>query len=247
MNRYFIILIACFFISFSLNAQKKNQNKYEPLIFNTNMDGQGIEIEIEFHKGSEFYYPLLAIWIEDLNGNYIQTLYVAKSIATGVFNYGQIKDNRWERDSKRRPAALPYWGHKYGFKAEDGYYLPTPENPVADAYTGATPKTDFILKAKSDSVLPKQFKILFEINQSWDWNEYWTNSKFPDDEQYKTSSQPALVYEVKLDLNSENKEYAMKPIGHSHYSGKDGNLYTDLSTITTALEIVDKITVRIKK
>jgi hypothetical protein len=88
---------------------------------------------------------------------------------------------------------------------------------------------------------------LFEINQSWDWNEYWTNSKFPDDEQYKTSSQPALIYEAIIDLNSGNKEYEMQAIGHSHYSGKDGNLYTDLSTITTALEIVNKIIIRIKK
>ena len=222
MNRYFIILIACFFIPFSLNAQKKDQNKYDPYIFETNINGQGINIEVEFQKGSEFYYPLLAIWIEDMEGNYIQTLYVAQSIAKGVFIFGQVKDNRWVRESKRRPAALPYWGHKYGFQAEDGYYLPTPENPVADAYTGATPTTDFILKSKSDSELPQKFKILFEINQSWDWNEYWTNSKFPDDEQYKTSSQPALIYEATIDLNSGNKEYEMQAIGHSHYSGKDG-------------------------
>jgi hypothetical protein len=230
-----------------LNAQKKDQDKYDPYIFETNINGQGIEIEIEFHQGPEFYYPLIAAWLEDTSGNYIQTLYVAQSIAKGVFIFGQVKDNRWVRESKRRPAALPYWGHKYGFQAEDGYYLPTLENPVADAYTGATPTTDFILKSKSDSELPQKFKILFEINQSWDWNEYWTNSKFPDDEQYKTSSQPALIYEAIIDLNSGNKEYEMQAIGHSHYSGKDGNLYTDLSTITTALEIVNKIIIRIKK
>jgi len=246
MNRYYII-IAFLFLALNLNAQKKTQNNFDPVVFETNINGQGVEIEIEFHKGSEFYYPLLAIWIEDLEGNYIQTLYVAQSIAKGVFNYGQVKDNRWVRESKRRPAALPYWGHKYGFQAEDGYYLPTPENPVVDAYTGATPTTDFILKSKSDSELPQKFKILFEINQSWDWNEYWTNSKFPEEEQYRTSSQPALIYEAQIDLNSTVMEYEMNAIGHSHYSGKDGNLYDDLSTITTAFGISEKIIVRIKK
>ncbi len=247
MNRYFIILIACFFISFSLNAQKKNQNKYEPLIFETNIDGQGIEIEIEFHKGSEFYYPLLAIWIEDLNGNYIQTLYVSQSIAKGVFNYGKLEDNQWVKDTKRRPAALPYWGHKRGIKAEDGLYIPTPDTPIADAYTGPTPQDNFILKTKSDKKLPQRFTILMEINQSWDWNEYWTNNKFPDDDDYKTSSQPALVYSVNINMDSERQNYILQLIGHSHYSGKDGKLYTDLSTITTAKEIIESVSVEIKK
>ena len=38
-----------------------------------------------------------------------------------------------------------------------------------------------------------------EINQNWDWNEYWTNDKYPDDENYKMSCQPALVYEAVID------------------------------------------------
>jgi hypothetical protein len=84
-----------------------------------------------------------------------------------------------------------------------------------------------------------------EINQPWDWNEYWTNTKYPEDENYKTSSQPSLVYRVTIDLNSGVKEYSMKPVGHGHYSGMDGSLTTDLSTLTTALEIAKSITVRI--
>ena len=38
----------------------------------------------------------------------------------------------------------------------------------------------------------------------------------------------------------------MKIIGHSHYSGKDGNLYPDLSTLTTAVQIVKSIKVVIE-
>jgi hypothetical protein len=248
MLRTTIIFLAMLLFSANLMAQKKkiSSKEYKPIILQTNSEGQGIEFEIEFHQGAEFYYPLIAMWIEDMSGNYIQTIYVAQSIAKGVFVYGQVKDNRWEKESKRRPAALPYWGHKYGFKAEDGLYIPTPENPIADAYTGATPTTDFILQSKSDNELPQKFRILFEINQTWDWNEYWTNNKFPDDNEYKTSAQPALVYAADIDLRTIQKEFLMKPIGHSHYSGKTGELFTDLSALTTAMEIVDKIIVRIK-
>jgi len=248
MMRILIIFIVIFLTTSCLSSQLKKEKKadFNPVILETKIEGQGFGIDLEFHQGPEFYYPLFAIWIEDMDGNYIQTLYVAQSIAKGVFVYGQVKDNRWQRESKRRPAALPYWGHKYGFKAEDGLYLPTPENPVADAYTGATPTTDFILKSKSDNELPQKFKILFEINQSWDWNEYWTNTKYLDDEDYKTSAQPALVYAADIDLSTNQKEYLLKPIGHSHYSGKTGELFTDLNTLTTALEIVDKIVLRIK-
>lgn len=233
---------------FAVNALMSQEQVTEEIMrFETNTEGNGVSVEIEFQKGPEFYYPIMVFWIEDENGNYIQTLYVSQSIAKGIFNYGQVKDNRWVKDSKRRPAALPYWAHKRGIKAEDGLYIPTPDAPIADAYTGPTPQDNFILKTKSDNKLPKRFKILMEINQSWDWNEYWTNDKFPDDEDYKTSSQPALIYMADIDMDSKKQSYFLQLIGHSHYSGKDGRLYTDLSTITTAKEIVNEIMINIKK
>ncbi|MCK7540183.1 MAG: hypothetical protein MZV63_59435 [Marinilabiliales bacterium] len=46
---------------------------------------------------------------------------------------------------KRAPQTLPYWSHKRGIRASDGLYMPDPENPVADAYSGATPTTSFVL------------------------------------------------------------------------------------------------------
>ncbi|HSH50999.1 MAG TPA: hypothetical protein VK982_04665 [Bacteroidales bacterium] len=246
MVRCLIIVTFFFLFVFELNSQQTNWEVLHKSILETNQKGKGPEFEIRFYEGHEIYYPLMAVWIEDMEDNYIQTLYVAESIAKGVFNYGEIRDNRWVNGVKRRPAALPYWGHQRGIQASDGFYLPTPENPIADAYTGATPTTGFILKTKADSLLPVKFRILLEINQSWDWNKYWTNNKFPGDEYYKTSAQPAVIYATDIDLNAEKEIYEMRPVGHSHYSGKDGNLYPDLSTLTTALQIVDKIMVKIK-
>jgi hypothetical protein len=47
-------------------------------------------------------------------------------------------------------------------------------------------------------------------------------------------------------MNSNKKTYRMKPAGHSHYSGLTGELFTDLSTLTTALHIADSVIVKIK-
>ena len=39
----------------------------------------------------------------------------------------------------------------------------------------------------------------------------------------------------------------MNPIGHGHYAGENGELYTNLKTHTTALEIANQIKVLIDK
>ena len=229
----------------AFDPQRKRRSAEQPQVIQTNIGGKGLQITIDFKKGKAHNHALLAIWLEDVDSNYIQTLYVSQSIATSVFRYGSAGWGHWDEAVVRRPAALPYWGHQRGIQASDGLYLPDPENPIPDAYSGATPKTDFILQTRADSYLPARFRVLLEINQPWDWNQYWTNNKFPDDREYKTSSQPALVYEAVVDQNDGKNEYEMKAIGHSHYSGKDGRLYTDLSTLTTALQIADRIVVRI--
>lgn len=230
------------------DPQKKLKDKKSDStqVITTNPLGTGQIIMLEFTKGSGHNHPLMAVWVEDMVGNYIQTLYVARSIATGIFNYGDISTGQWTQGEKRRPAALPYWSHKRGIKADDGLFLPTPDQPIADAYTGATPKSDFELITRLDEDGPQVFNILFEINQPWDWNEYWSNAKYPDDYEYKTSSQPAVVYMATIDLDSDKKRYEMQLIGHSHYSGKNGELFEDTSTLTTALEIANDITVIIE-
>jgi hypothetical protein len=211
----------------------------------TNIDGKGVAIEVSFNRGKSHNHPLMAIWLEDKDGKYIETIFVAESIGKGIFQHGDKSKGQWQAGPVRRPAALPYWGHQRGTKAEDGYYIPAPDNPMPDAVTGPTPEGDFALYGRSTLTTPRQFKVMLEINQSWDWNSFWTNSKYPDDANYKTSSQPALVYEAFIDLDNPANEYIMAPIGHSHYSGLDGSLNKDLSTITTALEIVDSVIIKI--
>jgi len=226
--------------------KNKNQAEEEKTTFTSNQGGKGPEIVVDLTKGESFYYPLIAIWLENTDGKYIQTLYVAKSVATGIFQYARTENNKWITAAKRSPQTLPYWAHKRGVKASDGLYMPDAQTAVPDAYTGATPVTGFIMTSNADGPLPEKYKVMLEINQNWDWNDYWTNDKYPDDENYKWSCQPALVYEAVIDIRSGKESYKMNPVGHSHYSGETGELFTDLSTLTTALQIVDSVVVRVK-
>lgn len=230
-------------LTLTISAKKKPEVFTE---YNYGMKNSGTSISIKFEKGPEHNHPLFAVWLANENGQYIQTLYVSESIGKGVFKRASRKTGRWLSGEIQRPAALPYWANQRDVKNEYGTYNPTPKQPVVDAYTGATPSSSFLLHVRTEKPLSGKYKILLELNQSWDWNEYWTNDKYPGDKEYKTSSQPALVYKADIDTNNRGIEYSMKPIGHSHYSGADGSLYPDLSTMTSALKIANKITVTLE-
>ena len=223
-------------------AQKKKEVFSQE---NYGVNNSGTDISIQFEKGSEHNHPLFAIWLADAKGNYIQTLYVSESIGKGVFHRANRKTGQWKAGEIQRPATLPYWAHQRAVKNEYGSFMPTPKQPVPDAYTGATPSASFVLHTKTDKPLIGKYKIMLELNQSWDWNEYWTNDKYPNDKEYKTSSQPALVFSTDIDISNHKQEYVLKAIGHSHYAGADGSLDKDLSTMTTALKIAKRITVKL--
>jgi hypothetical protein len=243
MSKINIIIFAILLISVSCKTPKVQT---VPEVYSYNADSTGSKVSIEFTKGSEFNHPLMAIWVENEKGEFVQTLYVSQAIGKGVFEHGDASTGHWEPGPIMRPAALPYWSHRRGIMNSKGYYLPDSENPIADAYTGASPKGDFIINTRVEDAALRKFSVFLEINQTWDWNEFWTNAKYPDDAEYKTSCQPALVYKADVNLDGEIKTLEMKPVGHSHYSGKTGELFTDLSTITTALNIVKDCKVIVK-
>ncbi|MFW6309919.1 MAG: hypothetical protein ACOC1D_02350 [Prolixibacteraceae bacterium] len=242
-------LIAIVFLGFLLwgCASRREINK-ELITIRTSPENPVREIEIEFIKGDAFNHPSFAIWTEDLEGDFIETLYVTQYVAKGKFGYGEIEPGRWkdEPGEARRPATLPYWAHKRNIQAPDGLYIPSAETPVPDAITTATPKDDFVLETATSYSRNAKFRVLMEINQAWDSNEFWTNNKYPDDNNYFGSLQPALVYAVTVDPVNSEDEYHLNPIGHSHPTGENGKLFTDLTTLTTAKKIARKIIVRLK-
>ncbi len=238
-------LIATIFL-ISCATQKNLPGTIETL--KTTPENINTNLEFDLTVGKSHNHPSFAIWIEDLEGNYIETLYVTQYFAKGVFGHGEVQEGKWkdEPGEVRRPAALPYWSHKRNIKANDGLYAPAPETAVPDALTGATPKGNFILHTGTKLGDDMKFKVLFEVNQAWDSNDYWTNSKLPDDFNYKTSLQPAIIYDATIDPKSSKTEYILYAVGHSEASGKNGELFTDLSTLTTAKDIFSRILVRIK-
>lgn len=243
MKKLFSIISLVIITSMTTNAQRT------PDIATSGLFGNKDNITvltINFEKGKSHNYPLMAIWLADENGKYLQTLYVAESIAKGYFKRADRSKGMWQSGEIQRPATLPYWAHQRGKKNEYGTYMPTPKQPVPDAYSGATPPGSFIFHLIPKEKLSGKYRVYMEINQSWDWNEFWHNNKYPDDKEYKTSSQPAVVYEANINTSEPGKEVIFKPIGHSHYAGRDGKLYPELNTLTTALNIVKRCTVMVE-
>ncbi len=242
---YILILISVGTYAFESPWWWRKQKEPQIDSIQANINGQAHVFKFDFIAGKSHNNPSFAIWIEDMYGNFIHELFVTQSIATGIFRYGDSSSGQWEAGERRYFAALPYYFHKRSANP-DKPNIPGPNNPVIDAYTGATPQKDFHLVSRSNSKELVTFRVIIEINQTWDFNNYWHNAKFPDDADYRTSAQPSLVYAVTIDVNNLMDNYYFNPIGHGHYSGKDGKLYTDLSGFTTALEIFERIGLKIK-
>jgi hypothetical protein len=240
----FIGLQSC--ISGSEGKSAKSRKLDSIQVIKSNIAGTGRAIEIQMLKGKSHNHPTFVIWLEDQKGIYIQTLFVTKAFAQGVYKYGDKSAGNWAPGEVQRPAALPYWTYKRAELGPDGSILPGPNNKIPDAYTGATPAGSFALNAKTDKLLNGKVNVMLEINQTWDWNQFWTNNLYPDDADYQSSCQPSIVYSGLLNIDVVGSTVLLKPIGHGHYSGKNGVLYSDLSTITTALHIAEQITATVK-
>lgn len=243
MKSYSLIVIA--FLLLPAFKSSRIQEEPQKMDLAANPAGTGPALALEFSRGKAHNHPSFVLWAEDMEGKYLQTLFITRAVGTSIYEHGVSSSGHWEPGEIRRPASLPYWAHKRGVKEKDGLYVPSIYNPIADAYTGATPPGDFSLVTRFDKSPPRKFRILFEINQTWDWNGYWTNNKYPDDAEYKTSCQPALVYMVEVDLDGESSECTLEAVGHSHYAGRTGELFKDLSTLTTAHEIVSNLTLKL--
>ena len=172
--------------------------------------------------------------METLDGQYIDTLYVTGKVSNS--NFGEN-----ESGIKRRPEALPYWSHSRGIQEEDGYFAPSQKNGDLDGVSGATPRSDSLIALTAPRM--GQYRLLVEVNRTYDFNEYYSKDRFPDDPIYSgdgSSGQPSLIYAATINSNAAGK-YLLNLIGHGHHSGADGNLYTDLGRITTAKEILSFI------
>lgn len=227
----------------------------EQIVVNTKSNVKGQSIRLYFKGGEHWHHdfkpisflpfiklkppPQIAVWVEDLDGKYLETLYVTEKLAKqGWSGSGEI----------RRKEALPYWAYKQGRVYEDGLLLPTKENPLPDTITGATPKEEFVLISNIDSEF-NNYRILVEVNQSCDFNENFAVDAKEGEDGFSGgklgSGQPAVIYSVEIPDGQEGM-FKMELIGHSSPDGSDGKLYQDLIKLDTAVDIIDKVIVEIK-
>ncbi len=227
-------------------------SSYEIVEVNTEND---IRLTIDLLRGEHYWHPQIAIWTEDTAGNYLQTLFVTQATAKGLFFGGRSKENFKEFDTEkdangeyRRVDALPVWSHKRGVQYDDGMYVPTIDDPLPDGISGATLSNNFHMSTSSDHT--SKFNLRIEINVAFDDNEYYSEFDFPDDEVFHSGTgqlgQPSIVFEASVDMSDNKDYYLMELVGHGHHSGQTGGLSSDLSTLTTALDIVERIVVGVK-
>lgn len=214
----------------------------------------GGNIKVSVEQGSEWLHdfplfwfikkknaPQIAMWIEDLDGNFLSTIYVSEKLA---------KQSWTAAGGNRRKESLPCWSYAQGKQYADGLYLPTKDEPLPDAITGATPKGSFTTNIQMDEDI-KLFVIKCEFNHSVDFNKFYPKDAKEGDSNYSGgkmgSGQPAIVYQVMIDLNNKQREFKGELIGHSSPDGSDGKVYSDTSQLTTALDIIKSITVYINQ
>ena len=138
--------------------------------------------------------PQIAVWVEDSDGTYVDTLFVTKK-ASGNKWIGSPKDGR--------PESLPDWYKSKG------------QNPAVkiskddlDATTSATPKKGIVISKDLELEKGKTYVFKCQANQSFDYNEYYTKKNSGVD------GQPAVLYagemipdgkeiEIKLELKTK--------------------------------------------
>lgn len=183
--------------------------------------------------------PQIAVWLEDTQGNYLATVYVSHKIATQDWQMAK---------GSRRKEALPHWCHSRGVRYEDGLYLPTGSRPFTDGISGATPRGSFDVKLRPAGGL-ERFVVKVEVNHSTDFNDSYPENAEEGAANYsggrEGSGQPAIVYAAEVDLTRGETLFEAAIAGHSSPDGSDGEIHADMSGLTTALEIIRRITVNV--
>lgn len=234
----------------------------------------GKNIEVDVRKGVSYLWPQYAIWLETMDGEFIRPLLITDAVAKRkfvnrvvrkdedlVFTVNPLTQAGYKREDvfsietseqiaaqQFRPESLPVFLHKYRQFKEHTEVQEAIADQGIDGYTGATSLSSFLLKSELGADSNGRYKVRLEINQSFDFNEFYSSDRFPNDPIYSGngySAQPSLIYEAAVDLSNKQNIYGMTLIGRGHHSGRDGDIYTDLNGITTALDIVDRVIVAV--
>ena len=172
----------------------------------------------------------LAVWLNDEAGAFVDTVYVTRKTARkGLGNRGGGLDDHW---GGSRLSVLPVWAYQRGIDDGSGNYYPSKANPLVDAMSSATPKAgQFVWNWQPRRVLrPGRYDYYIEVNKSFDKNKYHDYSWY--------RGQPSVIWRGSLQIGNRISRSKAEITGHGHIAGADGLIDSDLSTLTTALDLI---------
>ncbi len=231
---------------FILGMSKKTQ------IIKTNSELKGKAFIISIEEGKNWIHkmpifplitlhnrPQMAIWLEDMNGNFIQNIYITEK--TAKQNWKIAPGDKIPNSLVQRPEALPIWLHK-----QDGFAKIQNQLKNAQLVTSSTPKKSLNIETKTNSQSGR-YVVCAEINHSTDFNETYKkslpkNSEYYNGEKYG-NGQPSLLYKGIIDLNKSNQSIILNLAGSGSPNGQNGEIQAINDFITTAKTIVKRITV----
>lgn len=134
--------------------------------------------------------PQIAVWVEDSDGTYVDTLFVTKK-ASGNKWIGSPKDGR--------PESLPDW-----YKSKGQNPAEKISKDEVDATTSATPKKGIVISKDLELEKGKTYVFKCQANQSFDYNEYYTKKNSGVD------GQPAVLYAGEMIPNGKEIEIKLE-------------------------------------
>ena len=191
-----------------------------------------MEIKFDIHMNRETIYfstyaepPQFAVWLENPQSGELKQAFVTYRAARGD----------WEGKADV-PVAVPRWSTLFRHRGGE----------KIDGVSGATPKKEsFVLQVE---VPPgSEWICWLEMNLAGDYNEYYPKfNRVTLQEDEFSCGQPALLY--RADIKAElGNDYTPQLAGMSLWDSGTNTLLPVDSTITTARDVFDTITVSIVK
>jgi hypothetical protein len=191
-----------------------------------------VEIKFDIHLNKEAIYlstyaepPQFAIWLENPANGDLKQVFVTYRAGRGD----------WEGKSDV-PVAVPHWTTVFRDRS----------NEKIDGVSGATPKKEsFGLQVE---VKPgSEWICWIEMNLAGDYNEYYPQfNRITLEEDEFSCGQPALLYRAEIKADKGNS-YIPEISAMSLWNNGENALAPVDSTITTAQNVFDTITINIVK
>ncbi|UCG57993.1 MAG: 5'-methylthioadenosine/adenosylhomocysteine nucleosidase [Phycisphaerales bacterium] len=172
--------------------------------------------------------PQFAIWLEQRSPGEIHTVWVTEK--TAKRNWGP---------NISRPVSLPYWASRWKIETQ-GKYPATPNKPVPDATTGATPREDFHTEIRVPA--NSTWSYFVEVNVSGDYNAAFPEKGKDGTRDQHGNGQPSIIYQGTITA-AHGQTSSPRLIGRTNQWQSVEQTNPDLAGITSAASLISNIKV----